>query len=122
MSAQRLNIRKATTEDSPRISSLFEVTYGDSSHPCKDTQCVREGIWSGTTAWRVAMDQGRVVACVTLIRNAWNRSWELGRAITLPEYRGEGLARKMMQQSLNEACASRLCDVIIGFPRSQTML
>lgn len=122
MSAQKLEIRNATTEDAPRISELFKVTYGDSSHPCKDAQCVRDSILSGTTTWHVAMDQGNVVACVTLIRIAWNRSWEIGRAITLPEYRGEGLATTMMQQSLNEACSSCLCDAIIGFPRSRTML
>ena len=117
-----LTIRSATTEDAFLIASLFQVTYGTSSHPCKEAAYVRDGICAGATAWRVAIDQNRLVACVTLIVNAWNYSWELARAITLPEYRGEGLGSALMQQSVDEACASSSCDVIVGFPRSRTML
>jgi hypothetical protein len=122
MLAQEVVIRRATAEDALRISRLFQVTYGDSSHPCKDECSVYESICSGANTWRIAIDQDELVACVTLIHNRWNRSCEIGRGITLREYRGEGLATTMMQQSLNEAFAYWSCDVMIGFPRNQTML
>jgi GNAT superfamily N-acetyltransferase len=122
ITTQPLTIRKATAEDSPQIGSLFQTTYGKSSHPCKDAQYVRGCICSGGTAWRVAVDGDRLIACVTLIINAWNRSWELARAVTLPEYRGSGIGTEMMQRSVDDACASSTCDVIVGFPRSRTML
>jgi hypothetical protein len=85
VTTKSLTIRNATPQDSPSIARLFQLAYGQSSHPCKDAQHVREGIGSGSTAWRVAVDQDRVVACVTLIVNAWNHSLELARAVTLPE-------------------------------------
>jgi Acetyltransferase (GNAT) family len=117
-----LTIRNASPDDSPSIAGLFQLAYGRSSHPCKDTQHVREGIRSRSAVWRVAVDEETVVACVTLIVNVWNHSWELARAVTLPKYRGEGLGTELMQCSVDEACASSSCDVIVGFPRSQTML
>lgn len=122
MTPKSLMIRNATPEDSLSIARLFQLAYGQSSHPCKDAQHVREGIGSGSTAWRVAVDQDRVVACVTLIVNVWNHSLELARAVTLPEYRGGGLGTELMQCSVDEACTSSSCDVIVGFPRSRTML
>lgn len=117
-----LTIRNASPDDGPSIASLFQLAYGRSSHPCKDAQHVRDGICSGSAIWRVAVDQDVLVACVTLIVNVWNHSWELARAVTLPQYRGGGLGTELMQCSVDEACASPSCDVIVGFPRSQTML
>lgn len=73
-------VRSASAEDGASIASLFQLAYGQSSHPCKKAQYVRDSICSGSTAWRVAVDEGRLVACVTLILSAWNRSWELARA------------------------------------------
>jgi len=115
-------IRNATPDDSPSIARLFQLAYGQSSHPCKQPEHVRDGICSGSTAWRVAIDQDKVVACITLLINTWNHSWELARAVTLPEYRGVGLGTELMQCSVDDACASSSCDVILGFPRSHTML
>jgi GNAT superfamily N-acetyltransferase len=117
-----LTIRNATPEDSSSIAGLFQLAYGQSSHPCKDAPHIRESICSGYAAWRVAFDQDRVVACVTLIVNTWNHSLELARAVTLPEYRGGGLGTELMQSSVDDACSSSSCDVIVGFPRSRTML
>lgn len=117
-----LTIRNASPDDGLSIAGLFQLAYGHSSHPCKDAQHVRESICSGSAIWRVAIDQDTVVACVTLIVSDWNRSWELARAVTLPRYRGEGLGTALMQCSVDEACASSSCDLVVGFPRNQTML
>jgi GNAT superfamily N-acetyltransferase len=122
VTTQALTIRNAAPEDSSSIARLFQLAYGPSSHPCKDAQHVRDGICSGRAAWRLAVDQDRVVACVTLLVNVWNHSLELARAVTLPEYRGGGLGTELMQCSVDEACTSSWCDVIVGFPRSRTML
>jgi hypothetical protein len=122
VTTKALTIRNATSEDSPSMARLFQLAYGQSSHPCKDAQHVRESICSGSAAWRLAVDQDRVVACVTLIVNVWNHSLELARAVTLPEYRGGGLGTELMQCSVDDACTSSSCDVIVGFPRSRTML
>ena len=122
MTTKAFTIRNAAPEDSASIAHLFQLAYGQSSHPCKETQHVREGICSGSTGWRVAVDHDSVVACVTLLVNVWNHSWELARAVTLPEYRGGGLGTELMQCSVDEACASSSCDVISAFPRSGTTL
>lgn len=122
MTTTASTIRHATPDDSPSIALLFQLAYGQSSHPCTQAEYVRDSICSGSTAWRVATDRDRVVACITLLINVWNHSWELARAVTLPEYRGVGLGTELMQCSVDDACASSSCDVILGFPRSRTML
>ncbi len=122
MPTEQLTIRSATDEDAREISGLFQLTYGDSSHPCKDAQRIVDSIRSGVTAWRVALDEERIVACGTLIVNRWNQCWEIGRAITLPEYRGAGIATQLMQRNIEDACLSSYCDLLVGFPRSRTML
>src|SRR5215469_7378259 len=122
MTTMASTIRNATPDDSPSIALLFQLAYGESSHPCTLAEHVRDSICSGSTAWRVATDRDRVVACITLLINGWNHSWELARAVTLPEYRGQGLGTELMQCSVDDACESSSCDVILGFPRSRTML
>ena len=117
-----LVIRSATVEDAHEIACLFRVAYGESSHPCKNAQHVFDSICSGAASWRVAVDQGHVVACAALLLYHWNRCWELGRGVTLPEYRGEGLAPKILQECAQAACASSSCDLMLGFPRNRTML
>jgi len=122
MTTTASTIRNAIPNDSRSIALLFELAYGQSSHPCKQAEHVRDSICSGSTAWRVAIERDKVVACITLLINVWNHSWELARAVTLPEYRGLGLGTELMQCSVDDACASSSCDVILGFPRSRTML
>ena len=81
MSQEVLTIPLATADDAPLISSLFQLAYGDSSHPCKDVGHVRNSIRSGPSRWRIAVDDGQVVACVTSILSPWNRSCELARGL-----------------------------------------
>lgn len=121
MPQEVLTIRLATADDAPLISSLFQLAYGDSSHPCKDVGHVRNSIRSGTSRWRIAVDDGQVVACVTSILSPWNRSCELARGVTLKEYRGGGLGTELLQRSLHEACNSPGCEVLLGVPRNRTM-
>jgi GNAT superfamily N-acetyltransferase len=122
MLAELLNLRKARVDDATQMSELFRITYGESSHPCKDPRHIRDTIQNGSCVWRLAADASRVVACSSLIINDWNRSWELGRGVTLPEYRGEGIATTLQQQALDEACASPRCELMLGVPRNRTML
>jgi hypothetical protein len=52
-----------------------------------------------------------------MIYNAWNDSYELGRALTLPEYRRNGLAGLLMQRVVDWAAAPSLGELIFGYPR-----
>jgi len=54
---------------------------------------------------------------MAMIYNPWNDSYELGRALTLPEYRRNGLAGLLMQQVLDWAADAGLGELIFGYPR-----
>ena len=65
----------------------------------------------------VAEEGNRVVASMAMTCNAWNDSYELGRAVTLPEYRRNGLAAFLMQEVVDWVVAARLGELIFGYPR-----
>jgi hypothetical protein len=118
----QLSIRNAAASDARSIAVLFQQVYGKSSHPCKDPQAVEHGIVSGSTLWQLAAAEEQVVACVASMPNDWNRSWELGRGVVLPEYREAGLGSQLLCRSLQRARQSSSCDVLIGFPRNRSMM
>jgi GNAT superfamily N-acetyltransferase len=115
-------IRNAAVCDAQSIATLFQRVYGESSHPCKNAQAVEQGILSGSTLWQLAVAEEQVIACVASMPNTWNRSWELGRGVVLPEYRKAGLGSKLLWHSLQRARQSAFCDVLIGFPRNRSMM
>ena len=118
----QLTIRSGAAEDAASIAMLFQQVYGSSSHPCKDGRAVEDGILSGSTLWQLATAEEQVIACVASMPSRWNRSWELGRGVVLPEYRDAGLGSELLWHSLQRARHSRSCDVLIGFPRNRSMV
>jgi GNAT superfamily N-acetyltransferase len=120
--AQQITIRKASSEDATDIANLFKLAYAECSHPCKGADFVRDEVLSRKAAWRVAVAHNHIVACMSISPSAWNRSWELGRAVTHPDYRRAGIGTELVQESIDEACGSPSCDVVISFPRCRTAL
>src|SRR6516162_9591423 len=84
MPPQLLTLRKASLDDATQIAELFQTVYGESSLRCKNPQHIRGTILEGSIRWWVAGGNGdRVIACGASIVNEWNRSWELGRTVTI---------------------------------------
>jgi hypothetical protein len=124
----RLGIRKASSNlslrnpapgDAYAISSLFRYAYGNSSHPCADEARVVHSIASNDTVWQLAFAGDRLVGCMAALRSRWNRSWEIGRALIVPEFRGNGLCPKLAQLCLTAALESGTCDLVFAFTRSR---
>jgi len=87
-------LRRARLDDADQIGALFRLVYESSSHPCKNTPFVADTLQDTETHfWFVSEDNGRLSACVGLLRHRWNRSWELVRGLTHPDYRG-GFGRR----------------------------
>lgn len=115
-----VSARGAGPADAGGLADLFHEAYKHSSHPCKNPAFILEGFQKGDI-WSIGETEGRVIACQALVRRTWNNSWEVGRGVTRPEFRGAGLATTLTQSCLDCAEQSPLGDLIYGFPRSSTM-
>jgi GNAT superfamily N-acetyltransferase len=117
------DVRAARIDDAPQIAALFRLVYESSSHPCKTEEFVVETLQQPeTNIWFVSEHEGQVSGCMGMLHHPWNRSWEIVRGLTHPEFRGGGLATVLAQHALDAAWASKGCDLIVGFPRNRTMM
>jgi hypothetical protein len=116
-------IRRARVADAADIAVLFRLVYESSSHPCKVDAFVTDTLEHPVVnVWYVAEHDGRLVGCMGMLRHAWNRSWEVVRGLTHPEFRSGGLATRLAQRLTDEAWTSGDCDLVIVFPRNRTIL
>jgi GNAT superfamily N-acetyltransferase len=114
--------RRARPEDAGQIAALFRVVYAQSSHPCNNEEFVRRTLRRKyTDLWLVSESEGRIMGCMGMLVNRWNRTWEIVRGATHPEYRGAGIGTLLAQRAIDHACASANCDFLVGFPRNRTM-
>jgi GNAT superfamily N-acetyltransferase len=112
-----VTIRRAGPEDGCTIAALFQSVYRNSSHPFQSTACVAQFLLDERNFQIVAEEDHQVVASMAMVYNPWNDSYELGRALTLPEYRRNGLAGLLMQQVVGWAADAGFGELIFGYPR-----
>ncbi len=112
-------IRSGAPEDVPQIIALFNDVYGDSSHPCRHPDYVHASLQRDI--WRVALDGPHIVSCTAGLWHDWNRMYERGRMVTHPEFRTHGIARQLMDAVLEAMWAQPQCDLVMGYPRSETI-
>jgi GNAT superfamily N-acetyltransferase len=116
------DIRRARPADAEQIAALFQLVYAASSHPCKRPEFVAatlEGL--RPDVWHVTALRGRISGCMGMLPHRWNRSWEIVRGVTHPDFRGSGLATELAQRAVDDAWASGECDLVVGYPRNRTM-
>jgi GNAT superfamily N-acetyltransferase len=112
-----LTVRRADAKDAHAVAALFLSMYRDSSHPFQSTASVREFLEDNRNFQILAEGGDRVVASMAMTSNPWNDRYELGRAITAPEYRRNGLAAYLMQEVVDWVAAAGLGQLIFGYPR-----
>ena len=112
-------IRAGVPDDVPQIVSLFNLVYGESSHPCRRPDFVLESLKHDI--WRVALAGKEIVSCTAGMWHDWNQIYERGRSVTHPEFRAHGLGRQVLDAVLDAMWAHPRCDIAIGFPRSDIM-
>jgi GNAT superfamily N-acetyltransferase len=115
--ADGLTVRRAEAKDACAVASLFHSMYRDSSHPFQSIASVREFLEDNRNFQILAEADNRVVASMAMTCNPWNDSYELGRAVTIPEYRRNGLAGYLMQQVVDWVAAAGSGELIFGYPR-----
>ena len=116
-SPDQLTVRRAQPKDAAGIAALFLSMYRNSSHPFQSTASVGEFLEDSRNFQILAEAGDRIVASMAMTRNLWNDSYELGRAITIPEYRRNGLAGFLMQRVVDWVVAAGMGEVIFGYPR-----
>jgi GNAT superfamily N-acetyltransferase len=115
-------IRRARPADADQIAALFRLVYAASSHPCKNPDFVTATLEGARPdVWHVSASGGRISGCMGMLPHRWNRSWEIVRGVTHPEFRGSGIATELAQRAVDDAWVSGECDLLVGYPRNRTM-
>lgn len=99
--AMAIDFRRAVVSDAQALAEMFAQTYGETSHPLRDPQRIHELVNRSENICLLGLHRTRIVACVGITHYPWNDSFELGRAITVPEFRGQGLAVQLVQKCLD---------------------
>jgi hypothetical protein len=110
-------MRRAQQEDSYTLAALFQMVYQNSSHPFETVAGISEFLAEPRNFQIVAERGGSVVASMAMTYSSWNDSYELGRALTHPQYRRHGLAACLLQQVVDLVAEQWLGELIFGFPR-----
>ena len=122
MTTHSHTLRAARPDDAGQIVDLFQLVYAESSHPCKSLEFVAQTLRRRhADVWHVGALGDRITGCMGMLPHRWNRSWEIVRGVTHPEFRGSGLATELAQRAIDDAWASDDCDLVVGFPRNRTM-
>ncbi|HTT39130.1 MAG TPA: GNAT family N-acetyltransferase [Burkholderiales bacterium] len=114
--------RRSGPADASAIAELFQSTYQCSSHPFQTVADVERFLADERNFQILTEEGGRIVASMAMAYNDWNDSYELGRAITHPDYRRQGLAALLMQRVVDWVCDQGLGQVFFGFPRARRIV
>ena len=117
-----ITIRRANEADAGRLSKLFQLVYRDSSHPFQTVRDVEQFLADPRNVEFAAEARGRVVASMAMAYYPWNSSYQLGRALTDPDWRSHGLAPTLMQRVIDEVCNAAAVQVFFGYPRVRRMV
>ena len=115
--AQQFAVRRARSNDAYAIATLFHSVYQDSSHPFRSVASVVEFLEDCRNFQILAESGDRIVSSMAMTYKAWNNSYELGRAITVPDFRRNGMAGFLMRQVVDWVGGVALGDLIFGYPR-----
>ena len=115
--AEKLTFRRAERSDAQELAELFDRTYGQTSHPLRDREQVLQLVAQEENYCWLSLFDDRIVSCVGITHFPWNDSFELGRAITIPEFQGQGLALRLIESSVEWLCNTIKAELIWGTPR-----
>jgi N-acetylglutamate synthase-like GNAT family acetyltransferase len=115
-------IRQAKVADGAKLHALFQLEYRGSSHPFQTLDDVVAFLADSRNFAIVAEIDDQLVSAMAMTYCAWNDSFELGRAITHPDYRRHGLAQTLMQPVVSWVSAAALGEIFFGFPRARRIV
>ncbi|MFZ2958222.1 MAG: GNAT family N-acetyltransferase [Candidatus Ozemobacteraceae bacterium] len=92
-----MEIVAAGKEHAEGIAEIFRLAY-NGRYPdadFTDPELIGRNIISGNRIFRVALEKGRVIGTMSGSLNPWNMSYEGGRLVVHPEFRGKNLGITM---------------------------
>lgn len=123
--SEGIRYRMASPDDATSLALLYNNVYkgGYPIQDCLQPDRIKKIIESGEHIWMVALDRNDLVGAAVARPEAWNRSYETCRTVTLPDpkYRGRGIGRKLYEVTLSAAMLHSDCDLVYGFPRTAAM-
>jgi GNAT superfamily N-acetyltransferase len=118
----KIAFRRAAPRDAVAIEALFRLIYRNGSHPFQTVDDVARFLADTRNVQVVVEDRGQLIASMAMTYHGWNHSYELGRAITHPDFRSQGLAAALIQPVVDLVANRRMGDVYFGFPRVRRIL
>src|ERR1044071_7493776 len=101
-----MDVRRATLSDLPRLVPLFDAYrqfYRQPSDPARAERFLRERFAGGESVIFLALDGDAVAGFVQLYPSFWSvaacRSWILNDLYVVPERRGTGVGRMLMERA-----------------------
>ena len=111
------SFRRGLPKDANDLVNLFNAVYRHSSHPFQNATAVSTFLADSSNFQIIAETEDGMVATAAMAYSAWNDSYELGRALTHPSYRGHGLAAAILQTVVDWVGKASPGQIVFGFPR-----
>lgn len=115
--------RDAEPADAEHIARLYDRVYSG-GYPVTDFMdpaAVRALVTAGADVWQVATLDGQVIGSLVGEYAAWNRSYEICRAVMDPDFARGGRFGPLFE-SVQRACIRRPdCELLPGYARSDHM-
>lgn len=97
-------LRPGRTEDVNSLAELFRITYGQTTHPCRNPIYIYNAMISGLQEWFVVEIDSLIVGCSCIARRPWNQSWEVCYGVVHPDTRRAGVISSLVRFSLENHC------------------
>lgn len=117
MQSNSQTTRPARMQDADQLASLFQMAYGESSHPCQDADYLRRFLADQRNIYLVEVCDDTVVAGMGVTYHQWHDACEWSHGVTHPEHRRTGIAERLTRQAHSACCARQQGDLFLGLPR-----
>lgn len=111
-------MRETSRADLRALAQLFRDTYHHATHPCANEAYLGQLIDTDRIRCVVAVDEGRIVGCITANRLRASGVVEIGSLVVRPDCRLQRIGQQLSDEIVRLVMADTRCDIVVAFVRS----